>query len=54
MFLQLRSEKCISVNATDHHGNTPLHIAAQADQQEAAVILLQNGANSALKNSKGR
>ena len=39
------------VNAKDEDGNTPLHIAAEEDDREAATLLLEKGA---AVNAKGR
>lgn len=49
----MRSKKPPDINQTDAFGNTALHIAAQANQKEVAVLLLQIGANVQAKNAKG-
>ena len=41
------------VNTTDETGNTPLHIAAQHNAYETAVVLLENGADTSAENDKG-
>jgi ankyrin repeat protein len=40
-----------SVDAQDAEGNTPLHKCALSGNLECAVVLLKNGANTALKNN---
>ena len=51
---QLNSKKPPNLNFTDEFGNTALHIAAQTNQKEVAVFLLQSGVNVTAKNAKGR
>ncbi|CAG2188288.1 ORP1_2 [Mytilus edulis] len=48
----LKSKKPPDVNKTDEFGNTALHIAAQSNQKEVAVLLLQSGVNVTAKNAK--
>ena len=43
----------MSINTTDEFGNTALHAASRRDQREVAVLLLQNGIDTSLKNKKG-
>ena len=50
---QLKSNSSISINCTDQFGNTALHLAAIRGRKEAAVLLLQNGIDTALRNAKG-
>ena len=47
------SGKVSKVNCQDSFGNTALHVAAQAGQQEVAVYLLQKGIKSDMKNKQG-
>ncbi|KAK3088768.1 hypothetical protein FSP39_023560 [Pinctada imbricata] len=48
----LKSTKMPNLNKTDQFGNTALHIAAQANQKEMAVLLLQSGVCATKKNYK--
>lgn len=50
----LNSEYPPSINCRDAGGNTPLHVAANRNKHEVAVILLQNGANPSLMNNTSR
>ncbi|XP_030830790.1 oxysterol-binding protein-related protein 1 isoform X2 [Strongylocentrotus purpuratus] len=43
-----------NINCTDVSGHTPLHRACCSDQREAAILLLQSGAKTDVKNSKGQ
>lgn len=43
-----------NINCTDFLGNTALHCAAYRGQKEAAVLLLQNGIDSTIKNTHGQ
>ncbi|XP_078664860.1 oxysterol-binding protein-related protein 1-like isoform X2 [Branchiostoma floridae x Branchiostoma belcheri] len=47
----LTGPRAVNINCTDISGNTPLHCAAYRNQKEAAVMLLQHGADPALRNS---
>ncbi|XP_035659988.1 oxysterol-binding protein-related protein 1-like isoform X1 [Branchiostoma floridae] len=47
----LTGTRSLNINCTDISGNTPLHCAAYRNQKEAAVILLQHGADPTLRNS---
>ncbi|XP_046377333.2 oxysterol-binding protein-related protein 1-like [Haliotis rufescens] len=44
----------VNINCIDRFGNTALHIAALRDKKEAAVFLLQNGINTAIKNNNNQ
>ena len=46
-------EKGADVNAQDHGGNTPLHDACEAGDVEFIRLLLDNNANTSLRNSCG-
>ncbi len=41
-------------NARDKKGQTPLHIAAQRDMADTTLLLVNMGADPALKNSEGK
>ncbi|XP_067125574.1 oxysterol-binding protein-related protein 2-like isoform X2 [Centruroides vittatus] len=43
-----------NINCTDFLGNTALHCAAYRGQKEAAVLLLQNGIDSTIRNTHGQ
>ncbi|XP_033109059.1 oxysterol-binding protein-related protein 2-like isoform X2 [Anneissia japonica] len=43
-----------NINCSDANGNTPLHCASYRDHKEAAVLLLQCGIDSNMKNSRGQ
>ena len=43
-----------SVNCIDMFGNSPLHCASYRGQKEAAVILLQHGADASMRNLRGQ
>ena len=45
------NDKKIDINCTDTFGNTALHIAANRNQREAAILLMQKGVNTLAKNS---
>ena len=38
----------------DSHGNTPLHLAVQQNNHEAAFLLIKNGADINARDEKGR
>lgn len=42
------------MNCRDAFGNSALHIAAQANQKEIAVFLIQSGLAPDVKNKKGQ
>ncbi|XP_065062635.1 oxysterol-binding protein-related protein 1-like [Rhopilema esculentum] len=42
-----------NINCRDLMGNTPLHCAAYRGHKEVAVLLLQNGIDSTIKNNRG-
>lgn len=41
------------VNRMDDCGDTPLHVAIAADQEEVVSILINAGADTAIKNEDG-
>ncbi len=43
-----------ALNRRDEHGNTPLHVAAEASQREAVQILLTAGADTGIRNAAGK
>ncbi|XP_066269069.1 oxysterol-binding protein-related protein 1-like isoform X3 [Branchiostoma lanceolatum] len=47
----LTEQRSLNVNCTDISGNTPLHCAAYRNKKEAAVMLLQHGADPTLRNN---
>lgn len=49
----LVKQKGIDINAQDHYGLTPLHVAASIGNRDAIACLLDNGANINLKNCRG-
>lgn len=51
--VQLRLAQPPGVNCADVYGNTALHLAAARGQREVVVLLLQNGVNTTLRNSRG-
>ena len=52
--LQLKSPSCPGINCVDSFGNTALHTAAYRSKKAVAVLLLQNGIDTTLKNAKGQ
>ncbi|CAB0033255.1 unnamed protein product [Trichogramma brassicae] len=54
-FLEINDEiqQTVHVNTQDKKGNTPLHLALQADHQKIAEYLLEKGANPHLTNARG-
>ncbi|CAN7998776.1 unnamed protein product [Ixodes hexagonus] len=50
----LRARRPPNINCKDGFGNTALHSAAYRDRKEVAVLLLQCGINSTLRNTRGR
>ncbi|XP_014252702.1 oxysterol-binding protein-related protein 1 isoform X2 [Cimex lectularius] len=50
----LKSERPPYINCVDSLGNTSLHCASYRGQKEAAVLLLQNGIDSTIKNLIGQ
>ena len=44
----------ININAQDKDGNTSLHDAVLANQQQAVLLLLENGADIAIANANGK
>ena len=49
---QLLVDRHASINHTDHHGNTPLHVACRHDHVDLVVLLLDQGACVALNNDR--
>merc|ERR1719494_116550 len=49
----LTSQNPPNINCQDCMGNTPLHCAAYRGHKEIAVLLLQNGIDSTIKNNRG-
>ena len=41
------------INATDKNGDTPLHVAAQYNAYETALVLLEDGADTNAEDDKG-
>ncbi|KAL3106799.1 hypothetical protein niasHT_016154 [Heterodera trifolii] len=41
------------INAKDHHGNTPLHVASMIGNKDVAALLLARGATIGTKNALG-
>ena len=52
--MQQKSEVPPNINCVDKHGNTALHCAAYRGQKEVAVVLLQNGIDTTVKNARGK
>ncbi|BES91885.1 Ankyrin repeat [Nesidiocoris tenuis] len=50
----LKSERPPNINCVDSLGNTALHCASYRGHKEAAVLLLQNGIDSTIKNIRGQ
>ncbi|XP_074656432.1 oxysterol-binding protein-related protein 1-like isoform X2 [Tubulanus polymorphus] len=50
----LSDSKFPNFNCTDEYGNTGLHLASYRGHKEIAVLLLQNGIDSTIKNSRGQ
>ncbi|CAB3386943.1 Hypothetical predicted protein [Cloeon dipterum] len=50
----LRSESAPNINCVDNQGNTCLHCAAYRGHKEVAVLLLQNGIDTKIKNNRGQ
>jgi hypothetical protein len=44
---------CASLDMRNKEGNTALHVAALRRRTEACTVMLQNGADASIKNSKG-
>lgn len=44
-------DKNFNLNCTDQYGNTALHIAANRNQCELAILLIEKGISSVLKNN---
>ncbi|KAL5015430.1 hypothetical protein ScPMuIL_009700 [Solemya velum] len=50
----LKSSKPPNLQCTDTFGNTALHIAAQSDRKEVAILLLQNGSQTSSRNQNDK
>ncbi|XP_015913961.1 oxysterol-binding protein-related protein 1 [Parasteatoda tepidariorum] len=50
----LKSDNPPDINCVDSLGNSALHCAAYRGKKEVAVLLLQNGINTSLKNLRGQ
>ncbi|KAI5713301.1 hypothetical protein M8J75_015259 [Diaphorina citri] len=50
----LKEDKPLNINCVDVQGNTALHCASYRGHKEAAILLLQNGINTSIKNSRGQ
>jgi oxysterol-binding protein-related protein 1/2 len=50
----LRADPAPSVNCVDAQGNSPLHCAAYRGHKEVAVLLLQNGVDTSIRNQRGK
>nr|XP_024214050.1 oxysterol-binding protein-related protein 1-like [Halyomorpha halys] len=50
----IKWERPPNINCTDSMGNTALHCASYRGHKEAAVLLLQNGINSTIRNNRGQ
>jgi len=50
VLLLARQGAAVDVNAEDHDGNTPLHLAAFFEQYEVVMHLVSNGANLLARN----
>uniref|UniRef100_A0A8D8Q1C1 Oxysterol-binding protein-related protein 1 n=1 Tax=Cacopsylla melanoneura TaxID=428564 RepID=A0A8D8Q1C1_9HEMI len=50
----LKEDMPPNINCVDVQGNTALHCAAYRGHKEAAILLLQNGINTSIKNSRGQ
>jgi ankyrin repeat protein len=48
----LNHKKNFNINCTDTFGNTGLHLASIQNQYQAAVLLIQKGINTVIKNKK--
>lgn len=52
--LQLKEDRPPNINCVDVQGNTALHCASYRGHKEAAILLLQNGIDTNIKNSRGK
>ena len=52
--IRLLIQKCAKVNARDKTQSTPLHFAIENEQGEAAVLLLELGADGSLENNESK
>lgn len=43
----------IQINIKDVYGATPLHLACEEDREQAAIVLVENGADIETKNRDG-
>lgn len=52
--LQLKEENAPHINSVDAQGNSCLHCAAYRGHKEVAIMLLQNGIDTNIKNNRGQ
>lgn len=52
-FMQLKAEHPPNINCVDAQGNSSLHCASYRGHKEAAVLLLQNGIDTGIRNARG-
>jgi ankyrin repeat protein len=53
LFVQLKEEHPPNINSVDAQGNSSLHCASYRGHKEAAVLLLQNGIDTGIRNTRG-
>jgi len=53
VFLQLKEDRPPNINCVDAQGNSSLHCASYRGHKEAAVLLLQNGVDTGIRNTRG-
>ena len=53
VFVQLRDNHPPNINCVDAQGNSSLHCASYRGHKEAAVLLLQNGIDTGIRNTRG-
>ena len=51
---QVKQPNAPDINITDKFGNTALHMAALRNQKQIAILLLQLGIDTSLKNNNGK
>jgi ankyrin repeat protein len=52
-FVQLKDNRPPNINCVDAQGNSSLHCASYRGHKEAAVLLLQNGIDTGIRNTRG-